>query len=343
MCHLLASQLPDTDIDKKRARSCDALPKGPIMLQNFLICVNAVLPAAIYLLIGIILKACHVITEDEVRRFTRVIFITLYPFMMFDNLYGKNFGDAMNLKIALYAVGFTVFQFAASYIFVCRIEKDDYERGAMIQALYRSNYVLLGFPIAINLFGKENITPIAVLMILIVPFYNITSVIIFEKFRGGKVSISELIRRILINPIIEGAIVALVFIVFRLELPETIRSTVTTLSDCTSPISLILLGASLNFQGFSSDRKRIAICTVGKLGVYPALAIAGAVLLGLRDVPLIAIVLMTATPDAIASYAMASSMGGNGRLAGELVVLTTLISCFTMPLWLFLLKSNGLF
>jgi predicted permease len=40
---------------------------------------------------------------------------------------------------------------------------------------------------------------------------------------------------------------------------------------------------------------------------------------------------------------MASSMGGNGRLAGEIVVTTTLISCVTIPVWLFILKTAGLF
>jgi predicted permease len=67
------------------------------------------------------------------------------------------------------------------------------------------------------------------------------------------------------------------------------------------------------------------------------------VLLGFNSVPLIALTLLVSAPDALASYAMASSMGGNGRLAGELVVFTTLISCLTMPVWLFILKTMGLF
>jgi predicted permease len=73
---------------------------------------------------------------------------------MFDNLYGKDIAGNMDMKLGLYAVGFTFFQLALSWAFVVRIEKDNYERGAMIQALYRSNYVLMGFPIAVNLFGK---------------------------------------------------------------------------------------------------------------------------------------------------------------------------------------------
>ena len=313
------------------------------MLQNFIICVNAVIPSAIYLIIGIILKVTGVMKDEEVKKFTHVVFVTLYPFIMFDNLYGKNIAENMDVKLGLYAVIFTAFQFAASWIFVCIIEKSNYERGAMIQALYRSNYVLMGFPIAVNLFGKGNITAVAIIMMLVVPFYNISAVILFETFRGGKVNFGQMLKRILTNPIIDGGIAAFIVMILGINLPQPIVNTIGTLSDATAPIAMILLGAALNINGFSSDRRRIAICTIGKLVVFPAIGIAGAVLLGIRDVQLIAVTLMVAAPIALASYAMASSMGGNGKLAGELVVVTTIASCFTIPIFLFILKTNGLF
>ena len=313
------------------------------MLQNFIICVNAVIPSAIYLAIGILLKVTHVMSDEDVKKFTHVVFVTLYPFIMFDNLYGKDIAGNMDMRLGLYAVGFTCFQLVASWLFVCGIEKDNYERGAMIQALYRSNYVLMGFPIAVNLFGKGNITAVAIIMMLVVPFYNVTAVIVFETFRGGKIDIGQMLKRIITNPIIDGGIAAFIVMILGISLPSPIVNTVSTLSDATAPIAMILLGAALNLNGFSSDRWRIAVCTIGKLVVFPALGIAGAVYLGIRDVQLIAVTLMVAAPVALASYAMASSMGGNGKLAGELVVVTTMASCFTIPVFLFILKTNGLF
>ena len=123
------------------------------MLQNFLVCAGAVVPSAIYLIIGAILRASKVLGDRSVKKFTHVIFVALYPFLMFDNLYGKNLEEHMNAGLIIYAVAFTMFQLIASWFFVCRIEPDNYHRGAMIQALFRSNYVLMGLPIAINLFG----------------------------------------------------------------------------------------------------------------------------------------------------------------------------------------------
>ena len=313
------------------------------MLHNFIICFSAVLPSMIYLIIGIILRMCHVVDDRDVKRFTHMVFVALYPFIMFDNLYGKNVSENLDLRLGLYALGFTCVQLAVSWAFICRIEKDNYDRGAMIQALYRSNFVLLGFPIAINLFGKGNITPVAIIMMLVVPFYNASAVVLFETFRGGKVDIKDMIKRILTNPIIDGGIAAALVMLCGIKLPVTIENTVTTLSDCTSPIALILLGAGLNFKDFESDTKKVAICTFGKLVFFPIFGITGAVLLGYRDVPLIAVTLMSSAPVALASFAMASSMGGNGRLAGEIVVTSTLASCLTIPVWLFILKTMGMF
>ena len=313
------------------------------MLQNFLICVNAVIPTAIYLVIGMVLRASKVLGDRSVKKFTHVIFVALYPFLMFDNLYNRDIESNLNTTLIIYAMGFTTMQLIISWIVVCKIEPDNYHRGAMIQAMFRSNYVLMGIPIAINLIGKENIAPIAVVLLFIVPIYNAGSVIIFEEFRGGRANLKSMLLHILTNPIIEGGLVAVLFMILGIELPEVIRGTVTTLSDCTSPIALMLLGAGLNFGAFKSDRFRIAFCTIGKLVVFPAIGIFGGVLLGFRGAELIAVTLMTATPVALASYAMASSMGGNGRLAGELVLITTTLACFTIPIWLFILKTAGMF
>ena len=73
------------------------------MLQNFIICVNAVIPSAIYLTIGIILKLTGVLKDEDVKKFTHMVFVTLYPFIMFDNLYGKDLAEHADIRLGLYA------------------------------------------------------------------------------------------------------------------------------------------------------------------------------------------------------------------------------------------------
>ena len=103
------------------------------MLQNFIICVNAVIPSAIYLLIGILLKTAGVVSDEDVKKFTRVVFVTLYPFIMFDNLYGKNIGENFDLLLVVYSVVFTCLQIAITWFAVSRLVKEDRNKGTMIQ------------------------------------------------------------------------------------------------------------------------------------------------------------------------------------------------------------------
>lgn len=313
------------------------------MLQNFILCVNAVIPSAIYLAIGIALKLLKVVELEDVKRFTHVTFVALYPFLMFDNIYGKNIKENMNWSLIIYCMVFLAIEIASSELFVHKIEKDRARRATMVQAMFRSNIVLMGLPIAINLFGKGNVTSVAVVLMFVVPTYNIVAVVLFEKARDGKVSAVNIVRGVLTNPLILGGIAAAIVMVAGISLPKPVYSTIVTLSDATTPIAMILLGASLKLKGFSKDKRNVALCSLFRLIVFPGLGIAGAVLLGFRDVELVAVILMTATPTALASFTMASSMGGKARLAAEVVVITSIAACFTMPIWLFLMKTGGLF
>ena len=67
------------------------------MLQNFIICVNAVIPSAIYLIIGITLKVTGVVKDEDVKKFTHVVFVTLYPFIC--HLYGSAVRRLMDLRM----------------------------------------------------------------------------------------------------------------------------------------------------------------------------------------------------------------------------------------------------
>ena len=263
------------------------------MLQNFIICVNAVIPSAIYLLIGILLKTAGVVSDEDVKKFTRVVFVTLYPFIMFDNLYGKNIGENFDLLLVVYSVLFTCLQIAVTWFAVSRLVKEDRNKGTMIQSAFRSNIILMGLPVGINLFGKGNVTQVALVILFIVPIYNVMSVVVLERFRGGKADLVRTTKNVLKNPIILGAIAAGIVMLIGIKLPGPIEQTVSTLSDCTAPIAMILLGAALNLKGFSSDRKKIAFCVASKIMIWPALGIAGAVWLGMRDVALIAVLLWT--------------------------------------------------
>ena len=77
-----------------------------------------------------------------------------------------------------------------------KVEKENRSRGAMIQAIYRSNFVIMGIPIVSNIFGSGNLTTTAVAITIVVPLYNVLAVIVLEIFRGGTPSAGHILKEL---------------------------------------------------------------------------------------------------------------------------------------------------
>ena len=110
----------------------------------------------------------------------------------------------------------------------------------------------------------------------------------------------------------------------------------------TTPVALIVLGASIKLDGFKAEKLQLACCTIGRLFVVPGVMLTLAALLGFRGVDFVTLLAIFATPCAVAGFAMAQQMGSDAVLAGNCVILTTLLSSVTIFSWIFAAKTIGL-
>ena len=228
-------------------------------------------------------------------------------------------------------------------LIILKIEKDNRTRGAMIQAIYRSNLVIMGLPLVSNIFGDENLTTTAVTIAIVVPAYNVLAVILLEFFRGGKPNAGQIIRGIFTNPLILGAIAGALTIVLHIELPDFLESTISSMDAVATPMALLVLGASLNKKSLSHSWRNLIICVSGRLIIVPAVALTLGALLGLRGIEFATMIPVFASPTGISSYTMAAQMGSDGELAGNCVVFSSALSSLTLFFWIFLFKTLGMF
>ena len=63
-------------------------------------------------------------------------------------------------------------------ITIPRMVSENAKRGVIIQAIYRSNFVLFGIPLTANLFGDEGAVLASMMVAIVIPVYNATAVII---------------------------------------------------------------------------------------------------------------------------------------------------------------------
>lgn len=314
-----------------------------MLLDNLVISAEAVAPMFIVMAVGVFVRRKGFINEQEVKRVNRLIFVVLFPALMFSNLYGKELSDAFNPRLAVFAVGMLAVVYFATVAFVLKVEKNPKSRGAMIQAIYRSNFVIMGIPIVSNIFGSDNLAVTSVMITIIVPIFNVLAVITLEIFRGGRPSPVHVISGIIKNPMIIGAVLGIFAAALKIKLPTFAENTVSMLANAATPMALLILGASFNIKSIEKEKRNLVICLIGRLIVVPAVGLTAGVLAGFTDVALVTLVAIFAAPSAVSSFTMAQQMDSDGELAGACVIFSSMFSCLTMFGWIFALKSLGLF
>jgi predicted permease len=78
-----------------------------------------------------------------------------------------------------------------------------------------------------------------------------------------------------------------------------------------------------------------------KLVIAPALAVSIGIAMGLTGMDLGILFLLMATPTAVASFIVAQTLSNDAKLAGSLVVMTTILSSITLPIGIALLVHGG--
>ena len=312
-------------------------------MEELRLSANAVLPVFLMMAAGYLSRELGVLERGDVGKMNRVAFRVFLPCLLFYNVYRSDLSSAVNGALIAYAVLGVLAVFAAAYFVVLRLEPLNERRGVLMQGVFRSNYVILGLPIAQALLGEGDLGPVSVLIAIVVPLFNVLAVFVLERFRGGSVKAGEVLLQMLKNPLVISSALGILALVLGLKLPSVLEKTVSGLGAVATPLQLFLLGAFFRFEGLGRYAKALTAVTGIKLVVTPAVFLSLAAALGFRGAEFVALLGIFASPTAVNSFTMAQQMGGDAELAGDIVVSTSVFSAVTMFLWIFAFKTLGVF
>ena len=310
-------------------------------MNNFIVCLNAVLPIFAMMAVGYAARCFGLLDRADVAKINKVFFRVFMPVMVFYNIYISDISSAMNGSLLVYAVLCVFVEYLLSLGYALLFVKDRSRRGVVIQGLYRSNFVIIGLPIAESLAGGD-LGPVAMLLAVVIPIFNILAVITLAVFNGEKPVLKKVVLDILENPLIIGSAAGIAVLLAGLRLPAALEKVVSQMSNATSPILLFLLGAFFQFKGMRSHLRELAGVCIGRLVVFPTLFLGLAAAIVFRGVELVSLMGVFASSTAIASFTMAQQMGGDAELAGDIVVSTSALCSFTLFGWSLLFKVLGL-
>ena len=293
------------------------------------------------IVLGYSLKRIRVYDEHTISGVNQLIFKVFLPLLLFINIYQTNVTGVFDLKLMLVAVLGVLGSFFMTWLIIAWIEKDNRKRGVLIQGIFRSNFVIFGIPVTTSLFGAEATGAAALLVAVIVPIFNMLSVVILEIYRGSRINVPKILKGILTNPLIIGSVIGLLCLWLHIKIPLVLEKTISDLSKVTTPLALVILGGSFTFSSMKGNMKQIAIGVLGKLVIVPVICLSFALLIGIRGVGLAILMSIFASPTAVSLFSMAKQMDGDADLAGHLVVLGSMLSVVTMFVWIFIFKQGG--
>ena len=298
----------------------------------------AIAPLFVFMMLGYYFKKKNYLSPSSTKQINILVFRYFLSIMCAETIYKANLKEDVELlPVLVVAIGI-IGIFLISWLIIPRFVKDKTQIPVMIQGIYKSNYAILGIPIAQSICGADNIGIVSVIAVILVPLNNCISAFIFEKYTGNATSVPKLLLNIIKNPLVVGSLLGLLLNVTGVKIPSWIMTgIVAKLSALATPLSMIALGASFEFSQIGKYKTMLTWAVIAKLLIVPGIIIPVAIMLGIRSVALVGVMIYAAAPNAVNSYSTAVAMGGDADLANEIVVMTSLLSMLTMFGWFVLI------
>lgn len=322
---------------------CTAGEKESVLLENLLFSLNMSLPLFVVMGLGCVLTHKGFFTEDYVAHTTNLVYYILLPGKMFLDIATSDFGAAFDTRYVAVAVGGVVLQFALAWAAGWLLCPDRSKQSAFSHAAYRGNFVYLGTALLQNIYGVSHVPSATLILALVIPLYNIQGVVLMTvKERQGRFRLSTVLLNVLKNPMILAVLAAIPFAYFKIQLPFVVSESLGYFQAATNTMALLVVGGSIRLSALKSDMPLLLRLSGVKLLLMPAIWAAMGIAAGLPAEQLVTLIIVGAMPAAVNVYIITDKMGGDGALACSAVVVTHLVSLFTMTGIVFAMRTAGL-
>ena len=190
-----------------------------------------------------------------------------------------------------------------------------------------SNSSFIGIPVVGELYGN--------LGVLYTSFFQIP--IRIMMWTAGlslftNVDRKESFQKLVKHPCIIAIIIGVTLMITPVSLPPFLEDTISGLSKCTTPLSMITVGAMFANSKWSDflDSSILYYCLI-RLIVFPAIVFGAVRLLGVDLVLGNVAVLLSAMPMAATTAILADKYNYNGETASRSIFVSTLLSIATLP------------
>ncbi len=304
-------------------------------------CISTVLPILIIIVIGYVMRIRKILGDRFVEEANHINYILGFPLLLFTSAVTADLKTLFNLKLVLYSVGSILVMAAVGYLIFGKLT-DKKKQGALTTTTFRSDILLFAVYITGQLFGQDGIALAAMLTAFISPTVTTLSIVILnhldqEHNRG--LSIGQTLLKVIKNPFIIAVITGVLYNCSGLPFPEPILDPLQDIGAMAIPLSLLAIGVQLDFKNVAEEKSLIIIGVFARLVAVPAIFVTGAVLLGFHGMSLACLFAQFAAPATVSCYSFAEQMNSDSKLAGSIIIFSTVFAIITIFIGLIILTS----
>lgn len=203
------------------------------------------------------------------------------------------------------------------------------------------NAALLGVPLISRAYGDVGLATISLILIFHVPLLmgGSTAAIEIINSKGKSVwrHIFSVLTQILQNPLVIGVFAGIAWGFTGYDLPTAIGHTVNFLREAATPLALFAVGANLIQFSIKGDFTETAAVSAMKLFLMPIFAGISAILIANPSpLALASVITIAALPSGVNPFILASKFNLFLRRAAGAILLSTMISIFTITFMIFI-------
>ncbi len=310
-----------------------------------LLILNIVAPVFLLLLAGYCSVKFNLLSATTVDGVMGFAIRVAVPCLLFLASSSIDLSAVFDWRLIFAYYGVATFMFASAYVITRRYyQRRPGEAVAVSVAGLFSNLILLGTPIADRAFGADGQAIVIALLSVNVPICYTIGICCMESLRADGRSWQEtsveIIRTLSKNSLMIGILLGFAVNLSGFTLPALLLDVLVMLKSAAIPCALFALGGILTRYSLSEELSEASVHTFFSLLLQPTITYAVCTLLGLEGLNRTVVVCMSAMPVGLNAPIFASHYSRGVSTAASTVLLSTVVSLFSVSFWLWLLVDK---
>lgn len=298
---------------------------------------DILIPLYLLIILGYLLKKYQFPNQEFWPGIEKMSYFILFPTLIFVALLKAQINLELITKVIIVVSLPAIISGLMQYLGFLMPSQSRATFSSMFQGAVRNN-TMISLVIVAWLVPSNGVAIMAIIILIMVPFNNLSSIYILLRYGDGDkdISFSKVLFGIIKNPLIIACALGLILNVSSIELARPLINTADFLGRSALPFALLAVGAGLKLDSLFEQKLAILLSSFSKLILTPLLSLGLCILLDAgSDLTKVAIV-FSAMPTAVSAYILSKRMGGDSTAMAQIITVQTLLAAFTIPVFLFI-------